>query len=97
VYIIYKKYVQYAHKIAYAGGVIIMAVCEKLEKCPFYTGQMSMETGLGSMYKKKYCEGDKTTCARYMVAETVGKDFVTMDLYPNMVDKAKKIIEDNSK
>ena len=41
-----------------------MAVCEKLEKCPFYQGKMSMDSGLGSMYKKKYCEGDKTTCAR---------------------------------
>lgn len=29
-----------------------MAVCEKLEKCPFYQGKMSMESGLGSMYKK---------------------------------------------
>ena len=74
-----------------------MANCEKLAACPFYQGDMKMESGLGAMYKKKYCEGDKTACARYMVAETVGKDFVTGDLYPNMVDKAKKIIEENSK
>ena len=45
-----------------------MATCEKLEKCPFYQGKMDINSGLGSMYKNKYCEGDKTTCARYIVA-----------------------------
>lgn len=74
-----------------------MGVCEKLEKCPFYQGKMSMESGLGSMYKKKYCEGDKTICARYMVATTLGPEFVTESLYPNMDAQAKKIIEQNKK
>ncbi len=74
-----------------------MAQCEKLEKCPFYQGKMSMESGLGAMYKRKYCEGDKTACARYKVATTLGPDFVTNNLYPNMDDLAKKIIEQNKK
>ena len=70
-----------------------MATCEKLSKCPFYQGKMSMDSGLGAMYKKKYCEGDKTMCARYMVATTLGPEFVNESLYPNMHDKAKEIIE----
>ena len=74
-----------------------MATCEKLAKCPFYQGKMSMEKGLGSMYKQKYCEGDKTSCARYTVATTLGPEFVTENLYPNMMDKAKQIIEQNRK
>ena len=74
-----------------------MATCEKLSKCPFYQGKMSMESGLGSLYKKKYCEGDKTTCARYMVATKLGPEFVTDRLYPNMVDAAKSILEKNKK
>lgn len=74
-----------------------MATCEKLEKCPFYQGKMNMESGLGAMYKKKYCEGDKSLCARYMVATTVGPDFVNNHLYPNMMDKAKSIIAENQK
>ena len=48
-----------------------MATCEKLPRCPFYQGQMSMESGLGSIYKKKYCEGNKLLCARYMIATTL--------------------------
>lgn len=74
-----------------------MGVCEKLEKCPFYQGKMSMDSGLGSMYKKKYCEGDKTVCARYIVATTLGPEYVTESLYPNMDAQAKKIIEENKK
>ena len=74
-----------------------MAVCEKLAGCPFYQGTMDIESGLGKMYKQKYCEGDKTICARYRVATTVGKEFVTNSLYPNMDSKADKIIAENKK
>ena len=72
-----------------------MAVCENLSKCPFYQGQMAMESGLGSMYKKKYCEGDKLLCARYLIATRLGKEFMPQNLYPNMMDKAKEILAKN--
>lgn len=74
-----------------------METCEKLAKCPFYQGKMSMDSGLGSMYKRKYCEGDKTQCARYRIATTVGPEFVTNHIYPNMKDIADKIIAENKK
>lgn len=74
-----------------------MATCEKLAKCPFYQGKMSMDTGLGSMYKQKYCESDKSNCARYMIATQLGPDYVTNSIYPNMQDLAKKMIEENKK
>ena len=74
-----------------------MATCEKLEKCPFYQGKMDINSGLGRMYKDKYCEGDKTICARYIVATQLGPEFVTEKLYPNMDAMAKKILEENGK
>ncbi len=74
-----------------------MAICEKFEKCPFYQGKMSTESGLGAIYKQKYCEGDKSTCARYMVSTTLGPEYVTLHLYPNMIDQANKLIEENKK
>ena len=40
-----------------------MVVCEKLEKCPFYQGKMDINSEIGAMYKRKYCEGDKTVCS----------------------------------
>lgn len=69
-----------------------MGTCEKLAKCPFYQGKMSMETGLGSLYKQRYCESDKTKCARYMIATQLGPEFVNNNIYPNMVDLANKMI-----
>lgn len=74
-----------------------MATCEKLDKCPFYQGKMSMDSGIGAMYKNKYCEGDNSTCARYMVATQAGPDFVTDKLYPNMVQQAEEIIKQSKK
>lgn len=74
-----------------------MATCEKLEKCPFYQGKMDINSGLGRMYKTKYCEGDKTTCARYIVATQLGPEFVTNSLYPNMDAVAKKLLAENGK
>lgn len=71
-----------------------MGTCEKLAKCPFYQGKMSMDSGLGSLYKQRYCEGDKTACARYMIATQLGPEFVNNNIYPNMVDLAKKMIEE---
>lgn len=74
-----------------------MATCEKLPKCPFYQGKMDINTGLGKMYKEKYCEGDKTICARYIVATNLGPEFVTDKLYPNMADAAQKLLAENVK
>lgn len=72
--------------------VVHMATCEKLSKCPFYQGRMDINSGIGSMYKRKYCEGDKTICARYRIATELGPDFVTNSIYPNMTDVADKMI-----
>ncbi len=69
-----------------------MAMCEKFEKCPFYQGKLVIDTGIGPMLKKKFCEGDKTECARYMVATTIGPEYVTNLLFPNMKEKAEQLI-----
>ncbi|MBQ3078298.1 MAG: hypothetical protein IJC43_10625 [Clostridia bacterium] len=74
-----------------------MATCEKLPKCPFYQGKMSVESGLGKMYKTKYCEGDKTLCARYMISTKLGPQYVTDSIYPNMTDLANKMIAEAKK
>ena len=70
-----------------------MKKCELLEGCLFFTDKMPMDQGLGALYKKKYCMDDNTKCARYMVAKALGREKVPTDLYPNMYDSAKKLIE----
>ena len=74
-----------------------MATCEKLPKCPFYQGEMTTDSGLGAIYKKKYCETDKTLCARYMIATTLGPEYVNNHIYPNMTGLAKEMIAKNGK
>lgn len=68
--------------------------CVNLENCPFYNDNMPMQKGIGSIFKKKYCEGSSEFCARYMVLSELGPDYVTSSLYPNMTDIAAKLIQD---
>lgn len=66
--------------------------CERLKGCPFYNDKMPIDGVVGRMYKKKYCEGDKTLCARYQVADKLGKEAVPETLYPNMAEAAREIL-----
>ena len=74
-----------------------MATCEKLSKCPFYQGKIDINSGLGAMYKKKYCEGDKTICARYIISTKLGPEFVNNSIYPNMIDVANNLLKEHNK
>ncbi|MBN1782327.1 hypothetical protein JW948_14430 [bacterium] len=69
-----------------------MADCELLAGCLFFNDKMPMETGLGALFKNNYCQGDNTTCARYMVAKKLGREKVPPSLYPNMYDEARDLI-----
>jgi hypothetical protein len=69
-----------------------MSDCECLVGCPFFNDKMKDTDGLGAMYKKKYCRGDYSKCARYMVFKILGKPSVPIDLFPNMNERAKKIL-----
>lgn len=68
-------------------------VCENLAGCPFFNDKMDIESGVGKMYKIRYCEGNKNICARYMLSSQLGKEAVPVDLYPNMIERAKEILE----
>lgn len=72
-------------------------ICENFKTCPFYNDKMDIESGLGKMYKAKYCEGDKTKCARYILCLELGKELVPVDLFPNMHDQAQKILKEHGK
>lgn len=69
-----------------------MADCELLKGCLFFNDKMKEDSGMGAIYKNKYCLGDNSECARYMVASTLGREKVPITLYPNMVEKANAII-----
>jgi len=67
-----------------------MSECERLTKCPFFTGQMSTMPKVAELMKSNYCLGDKTLCARYQLA-SAGKT-VPLDLLPNDTERVREIL-----
>lgn len=45
------------------------------------------------MYKERYCLGNNTNCARFMVFSKFGKGTVPDNLYPNQIERAENIIK----
>jgi hypothetical protein len=69
-----------------------MAECVCLAGCPFFNDRMKDMLGVAAMYKSRYCMGDPSSCARHMIFEKLGKAAVPPDIYPNMVDRAQRIL-----
>lgn len=69
-----------------------MAKCEIWEGCVFRNNRMPCDASLAAIYKRHYCSGDYTNCARYMIYKTAGKDFLPVNLYPNQQDRAREIV-----
>jgi hypothetical protein len=69
-----------------------VADCECLSSCPFFNDQLPDTSGIGAIYKHKYCQGDNASCARHKVKVALGKAKVPANLYPNMWDRADDII-----
>ncbi len=70
-----------------------MADCELLAGCIFFNDKMTNMPTMAAMYKKDFCRGDSSKCARYMVFKALGRPSVPADLFPNMTEQAKAIIE----
>lgn len=69
-----------------------MAECPLLPGCLFFNDKMQDNSGLGGMFKRKYCLEDNSQCARHMIVKSLGREKVPTNLYPNMLDRAKEII-----
>ncbi|OGN98375.1 MAG: hypothetical protein A2Y89_04725 [Chloroflexi bacterium RBG_13_51_18] len=69
-----------------------MAECELLKGCIFFNDKMKVSDALGEMYKRRFCLGSNSECARYMVFKKLGRENVPPDLFPNMYDRAKRIL-----
>ena len=70
-----------------------MPDCECLERCPFFNDKMVNRPATAEMFKKAFCLGDNTSCARYMIFVSLGPEAVPLDLFPNQVDRALGILK----
>ena len=69
-----------------------MPDCEQLKNCPFFHNNMKNMPAITEMLKMRFCRGDNSKCARYMVLKKLGKHAVPANLIPNQLEKAKTII-----
>jgi hypothetical protein len=66
--------------------------CELLAGCLFFNDKMKDMPATSLIYKSQYCRTDKSSCARYMVYQALGRGQVPADLFPNDQDRARSII-----
>lgn len=69
-----------------------MADCELLPGCLFFNDKMASMPAAADMMKSRYCHGNKSNCARYMVYQKLGRPKVPPDLYPGDLERAKLIL-----
>jgi hypothetical protein len=69
-----------------------MADCPSLPKCPFFNDKMSGSPAMAGIMKRKYCQGDNSGCARWMVFQKTGPGTVPADLFPNQVEKVATLV-----
>ena len=65
-----------------------MGECEFIGKCPFFNGHLAGDEERIEEMKEKYCRNNNLNCARYMVANALGKEKMPPDLFPNEKDRA---------
>lgn len=70
-----------------------MSKCKLIETCIFFNDKMANMPSTAAAIKISYCEKDFDKCARHMVVEALGRGTVPADLFPNQVERAKKIIK----
>ena len=69
-----------------------MADCELLATCIFFNDKMVDYPAAAAHMKKTYCLASPESCARMIIVKALGRPHVPTDLFPNQVDRAKKIV-----
>jgi hypothetical protein len=69
-----------------------MADCECLPKCPFFNDRMENMPAMADLMKKRFCQGNWSSCARYMVFKGKGREFVPSDMFPSETERAEEIL-----
>lgn len=73
-----------------------MAQCELIDTCPFFNDKLANKPDEVEDMKETYCKNNNLNCARYMVFNSVGKDNMPENLYPDEKTRAYMFIAENS-
>ena len=69
-----------------------MLDCECLADCLFFNDRMKGLEEVSKLFRRYYCRGDNTECARHMIFKELGKEYVPEDLAPNKIGRAGQLI-----
>ena len=69
-----------------------MSECELISTCPFFNGKLQGNAARIEDLKQKYCRSNNLNCARYMVANALGRDYMPPDLFPDQKERAYTLI-----
>jgi hypothetical protein len=80
------------HFFEQGKGIDMANVCPYFEGSPFCERLRSISESASETYTQKYCKGDFSACARYMVTEALGLNAVPEAMLPNETDRALRVI-----
>lgn len=66
--------------------------CECLPGCPFFHDRMKNMPTASELLRQRFCKGDWASCARWMVFQSLGREAVPVDLFPDQADRARAIL-----
>jgi len=69
-----------------------MPDCQCLPKCPFFNDRMAGMPTMATQLKERFCKGDNTECARFMVFSRFGSEHVPPTLFPGQTEQAKRLL-----
>lgn len=70
-----------------------MANCPMIEGCAFFNDRMKDMPATSGIYKRNYCQGDNSNCARFLVRQALGPEHVPTDLFPNQRERAEELLK----
>lgn len=74
-------------------GVNVMAtLCTYAATCPVFTTGLGPLPHLGIKYRRAYCRGGWSECARHLLADTVGSDSVPATLLPSQRNQIVEVV-----
>lgn len=69
-----------------------MRDCKNLSGCIFFNNKMENMPVTADLFKQAFCRKNYEECARFMVANALGKHSVPKDLFPNQDERARNLI-----
>ena len=82
-----------------------MTICERAERCVFFSGRMKDMPGTAAIFQRNYCKKDYSRCARHQIMSAAARTDTSLDdasmgvigrtmetLLPNQEERARSMI-----